>query len=155
MQKQPSLSLMSITPSTAWMPLDSLAEQWGQFGAGAITVSDLHATSMIFAALARETEARTHHLGAWYASAAVGVIDLEHTLDQLGQARAHWIEAITFLELSLTDGDSETAQDARRLLVSDAMEQRLRICMLLQEVAQEQLSVYRRDLSIFMQKEVS
>ena len=154
MQKHPSLSLMSITPSTAWMPLDSLAEQWGQFGAGALTVSDLHATSMIFAALARETEARTYHRGAWYASPAVGVIDLEQTLDQLGQARAHWTEAITFLELSLTDGDSEAAQDARRLLVSDAMEQRLRMCMLLQEVIQEQLSVYRRDLAIFIQKEV-
>jgi hypothetical protein len=126
------------------MPLDSIAHQWGQFGAEVITASAFQVTSTVFAALARETIARQRHLEAWRASRKGQAIDLEHTLDELIQARQHWTEAIACLAILARDVQSpETSPETMRLLVTEAMEQRLRLSMLLQEIAREQLLAYR------------
>src|SRR5712691_1193168 len=96
-------SFIDMGLSTAWIPLDGLAQQWGQFGTEAITNSAFQVTSMVFAALARETLARQRHLETWRASRKGQAIDLEHTLDELIQARQHWTEAIACLEILVRD----------------------------------------------------
>src|SRR5713226_7981562 len=88
---------LSPTLSTAWMPLDGLANQWGQFGAEATTARALQATSRVFAALAQETSARETYLIAWRTSQDVDITDLGHTLDELSQARQHWTDALISL----------------------------------------------------------
>ncbi|MBV9688208.1 MAG: hypothetical protein JO202_00700 [Ktedonobacteraceae bacterium] len=71
-----------ITLSTAWMPLDGLAQQWGQFGSEATSVPALSVTGNVFAALAKETEARS-----WHALATEEPDNLRHALDTLVLAR--------------------------------------------------------------------
>lgn len=130
--------------STAWMPLDGLTDQWGQFGTEATTTHALQATSAVFAALARETEALEHHLAAWSASRDRDVTDLERALDQLSQARQHWTEAILSLELLIQDArGTQTAQDAMHYLLMEAMQQRVRLCLLLHKVEREHLLAYQ------------
>ena len=63
---QPHDRLSDILLSTAWMPLDGLIQQWGRFGAEAISTAALHAASATLSALAREMQAREHHRAAWY-----------------------------------------------------------------------------------------
>jgi hypothetical protein len=47
-------------PSTSWLPLEGLAEQWAAFGRESVAVPDFQATSHVFSALASETNA--YHL---------------------------------------------------------------------------------------------
>jgi hypothetical protein len=134
----PSFSTTAL--STAWMPLEGLAEQWGQFGAEATSAPALHATGMVFSALARETEAQERHMEAWHTSREPGVTDLEHTLEELTQARQHWTDALRFLEMFILDEQCADAfRDAMHSLVTEAMGQRLRVSTLIREVEQEQL----------------
>ena len=126
------------------MPLDGLAGQWGQFGTEAATAHAFQATSRVFAALAQETDAREIYLIAWRRSQAVDLTDLGHTLDTLLQAWQHWTDAMLSLEfVALEAGGNKTAQEAMRLLITQVMEQRVRLSMLLQEIAREHLLAYR------------
>ena len=134
----------SPTLSTAWMPLDGLIQQWADFGAEATSAPALQATSAVFAALARETEALEHHTAAWYNSLAVDITNLQHALDELSQARGHWTEAMLSLELLVLDAlGTKAAKDATHLLIAEAMGQRVRLSLLLHEVEREHLLAYR------------
>lgn len=133
--------------ATAWMPLEGLIEQWGIFGAEATTSSALQATSLSFAALARETEALDHRTNAHLSVQEVDGTNFEHCLHELVQAQTQWTNAIHTLELLLIDEqNTDTFRDALSLLVAETMEQRLRVSTLIQEVEQEQLGIYRRTL---------
>src|SRR5260370_832700 len=91
---QPHDQLSAVLLSTAWMPLDGLIQQWGRFGAEAISTPALHAASASLSALAREMQAREHHLAAWQTSRDVDLTELETTLKGLNQARDHWTDPI-------------------------------------------------------------
>ncbi len=141
---QPHDHLSDVLLSTAWMPLDGLIQQWGRFGAEAISTPALHAASATLSALAREMQAREHHMAAWHTSREVDLTELENTLKGLNQARDHWTDAITALELLILDKHNDDAVgDAMRTLVVQAMEQRLRVSSLIREVEQEQFAAYR------------
>lgn len=131
---------------TAWMPLDGLIQQWGRFGAEAAGVPALHATGAVFSALARETEAREYYITALHTSHKVDLTDLETALDELNQARERWTDAITALELLVSDKHADEAvQNEARVLVAQAMEQRLRVSSLVQEVEREQFAAFHKD----------
>lgn len=135
---------VSLAPSTAWIPLDGLAAQWGHFGAEATTARALQATSRVFAALAQETSARQTFLIAWRTSQDVDVTDLGHVLDELVQARQSWTDALLSLEFVVMEArGTQISPETVRLLMIEAMEQRMRLSMLLQEVEREHLLVYR------------
>jgi len=126
------------------MPLDGLAHQWGHFGAEATTARALQATSRVFAALAQEASARKTYLTAWHTSQDVDVTDLGHVLDELVQARQSWTDALLSLEFVIMEvRGTQISPEAIRLLMIEAMEQRMRLSMLLQEVEREHLLVYR------------
>jgi hypothetical protein len=131
--------------ATYWIPLDNLVQQWGRFGAEAVGVPALHATGAVFSALARETEARKYHVIALHTSHNVDLTDLETALDELNQARERWTDAITALELLVSDEHiDEAIQNEARILVTQVMEQRLRISSLIQEVEWEQFTAYHK-----------
>ena len=131
--------------ATYWIPLDGLVQQWGRFGAEATGVPALHATGAVFSALARETEARGYHMAALRASHVVDLTDLETALDELNQARERWADAITALELLVSDKHADEAiRKEAHVLVAQAMEQRLRVSSLIQEVEREQFTVYQK-----------
>jgi hypothetical protein len=136
----------TTVPSTAWMPLDGLIQQWGAFGSElAITAPALHAVGMAFCALARETTARTYYTAAWHASQDGDLTDLEHALEELLHARQYWTDAMLSLELLLLDADEEHEfRDSLFHLVLEVMEQRTRVALLIHQTQQEQLAAYRR-----------
>jgi len=107
-----TLSAYSSTTalSTAWMPLDGLIQQWGEFGAQkASTAPALHAVGMAFCALARETTACTYYTAAWHTSQDGDLTELEHTFEELLSARQYWTDAMLSLELLLLDPHEEQA----------------------------------------------
>ena len=132
--------------STAWMPLDGLIKQWDTFGTGSPTSSELQAAGMAFCALSRETEALASYTAAQPLSHQVHYsANLEYTLNGLLQARQFWTETMQALEpLLLDDRKQETPHDAIRTLIIEAMEQRSRLSVLINEVECEQLAAYRR-----------
>jgi hypothetical protein len=140
-----SAYLSTTVLSIAWMPLDGFIQEWGAFGEEqASTAPALHAVGMAFCALTRETTARTYYTAAWHASQDGDLTELEHTLEELLQARQYWTDAILSLELLLLDMNEEpTSQDSLQTLVVEAMEQRARVVLLIHKTQQEQLSVYR------------
>src|SRR5712691_3354721 len=70
------------------------------------------------------------------------VTDLGHVLDELAQARQSWTDAMLSLEFMEVRG-TQTSPEAARLLMTEAMEQRMRLSMLLHEVEREHLLAYR------------
>ena len=126
--------------STAWMPLEGLAEQWAHFGAHATDVSTLHATSAAFAALQHETEAYQHHKDACYGSGPQDAhpLSLEQALASLQEALARWTEVMLALEpLAFTPAMDETEH---RFV--EAMHHRQRVMALIGEVGHEQLMAF-------------
>ncbi len=84
---------------------------------------------------------------ALHTSHNVDLTDLETALDELNQARERWTDAITALELLVSDERTDEAiQNEARILVTQVMEQRLRISSLIQEVEREQFTAYHKDL---------
>ena len=79
------------------------------------------------------------------ASRGVDLTDLEAALDELNQARERWADAITALELLVSDkrADEAIRKEAHDLVVQ-AMQQRLRVSSLVQEVEREQFTVYHK-----------
>ena len=134
------MSLFPDTPttlSTAWMPLDGLAQQWGQFGSEASDETALAATSHVFIALAKETEAR-----GWHALAADTLGNpLEHTLEDLVAARAQWSEALMCVKRFI--GSVGATDASLHALALDVLEQRVRLSTLIAEVEREQLAAAR------------
>jgi hypothetical protein len=128
---------------TAWMPLDGLIQQWGQFGAEADNASALHATSLIFSAFAREMTAHEHYIAAYSTSQKVDMTDLESALEELHQARVQWTDAIIAFGASILDETSQcTKRSEGRVMVAQLMEQRLRVSALIQEIEREQFTAY-------------
>jgi hypothetical protein len=141
-----SASASTTILSTAWMPLDGLIQQWGEFGAElALSAPALHAVGMAFCALARETTASSYYTAAWLASQDGDLTELEHTLEELLQARQYWTDAMLSLELLLLDPREEpTFGESLRPLLVEVMEQRARVALLVHQTQQEQLTAYRR-----------
>jgi hypothetical protein len=141
-----SAYLSNTVLSTAWMPLDGLIQEWGKFGAEhTSTAPALHAVGMAFCALSRETTARTYYTAAWHIEEDEDLTELEHTLEELLQARQYWTDAMISLELLLLDPHEELAfQDILRPLLAEVMEQRTRVALLIYQTQQEQLTAYRR-----------
>jgi hypothetical protein len=132
-------------PSTGWIPLEGLTEQWAAFGGKSIAAPDFQATSHVFSALAAETNA--YHLYLEARQPALGFYDLtslEQALDELLQARQGWSEAMHALQLRLCEvALGETQQAALRAQIIQVMQQRLRLSVLLVEVEEEALSLWR------------
>lgn len=127
--------------STNWIPLDGIIQQWGRFGIEANSASALHTTSLIFSALARETTACEHYMAAWHISQKVDTTDLESAVEGLCQAREQWADAMITLSAWILDERScDIARNEARMMVTQLMEQRLRVSALIQEVEQEQLT---------------
>ncbi|MBV9691445.1 MAG: hypothetical protein JO202_17225 [Ktedonobacteraceae bacterium] len=133
---------MSILPdnpttlSTAWMPLDGLAQHWGQFGSEATNVTALSVTSNVFAALAKETAARS-----WHALATEEPDNLRHALAALVLARQQWSEALFSVTVLLRyEGGADAPLHA---LALDVLEQQVRLSTLISEVEREQLAAAR------------
>jgi hypothetical protein len=141
-----SAYLSTTVLSTAWMPLDGLIQEWGEFGAEqASTAPALHAVGMAFGALARETTARSYYTAAWHTAEDGDLTELEHALEELLQARQYWTDAMHALELLLLDPREEPAlQDSLRPVLVEVMEQRTRLALLIYQTQQEQLATYRR-----------
>jgi hypothetical protein len=134
----------TIALSTAWMPLDSLIQQWGAFGEDVITAPALHTVGMVFCALARETTARTYYTAAWHTEEDGDLTDLEHALEELLHARQYWTDAMLSLELLLLDPREEPAfGESLRPLLVEVMEQRARVALLIHQTQQEQLKAYQ------------
>lgn len=132
--------------AVSWQPLEELARQWGQFGAEVGNVAALHATGAAFLALAREVEAREYHIEARRKPHFVDLVDLESALDGLSQAREQWTSTLTVLELLVNDKCvDEIIRRRAQDLVTQAMQQRLHLSVLMQGVEQEQFAVRHRD----------
>ena len=136
--------VLSSVIVSAWMPLDGLIEQWGCFGSEATTLPALYATSQAFAALAQEMEALEQRVEIHRSRQGMDATNLESCLDALMQAWQHWTETIHSLE-RLVLGEQKTNADRHAMVsfLTEAMEQRLRVSRLIQEVAQEQLTIAR------------
>jgi hypothetical protein len=141
----PYESSSPLHPSTSWIPLEGLAEQWAAFGRESVTAPDFQATSHVFCALAAETNA--YHLYLEAQQSALGFYDLtsfEQALDELLQARQEWSEAMHALQLRLCEvALGETQRAAIRAQIIQVMQQRLRLSVLLVEVEEEALSLWR------------
>lgn len=135
----------TITLSSAWMPLDGLIHQWGAFGSEqASTAPALHAVSMAFCALARETTALTYYTAAWRTAEEGDLTDLEHAVEELLSARQYWTNTMLSLELLLLDPREElTCEGSLRTLLVEVMEQRSRVALLIHQTQQEQPAAYR------------
>ena len=139
-QNMPSTGFVS-----AWMPLEGLIEQWGCFGSEATTVPALfYATSQAFAALAQEMKALEQRREAYRSPQGMEATDLESCLVALMQAWQCWTEAIYSLE-RLVPGERKMDADSHAItsFLTEALEQRLRVSMLIQEIEHEQLTLSR------------
>lgn len=136
--QQPQITERPLT--TAWIPLEGLAEQWGHFSAQAASYPCFQATSTIFSALTHESEAFDCHIEAWHPFRHGDQALLQSTLDHLRQA---WTEAFDALEQVLHHTfDISTFQQP----LLQVAEQRVRLATLIVEVEREHLHAVRSNL---------
>jgi hypothetical protein len=148
---EPSLSYGGHTPaalSTAWIPLESLCEQWADIGREASETGLLQITGLAFQALASEHRAHlSFEKARFYTAPAAQMNTLDQAAEALLQARQSWSDAILALELQI--GKLHMAarhHEQATSLLAQVWQERVRVTTLLLEVEQTQV-VCQQDYS--------
>jgi hypothetical protein len=133
-----------------WVPLDDIAAGWAAFGREAATAAATRAASEAFAALAEERRALrsvieaaqgpTQEFSLWSGS----FYKSERALEALSDAAMRWLAAAQEVARHANQCSSDT-RDQQHLqdLITQALEQRLRVWTIAQHVLCEQMGLYQ------------
>ena len=131
-------SSITVASSMAWVPLDSVAEKWADFGAQARLAPAFVATGVAFLALSWEASALRHYSLAQQAHWHDPVLRwLGETVQDLNEALQHWSRVVLWLERL---ANHEQQDPEVRPLFTHVMEQQQRLWMLAQQVQAEQMT---------------
>ncbi|MBO0793642.1 MAG: hypothetical protein J2P36_22190, partial [Ktedonobacteraceae bacterium] len=145
----------AIAPSTLWIPLHELQEQWADFGVEALSSVALASTGHAFLALSWEANALRQYHRAWHAHqqgfTANAWTFRVRASDALVNAHRCWSTTRDWLErlinnraLCVSDDDVEQV----RALIHDTGEQQRRLALLMQVVEREPFDPARTDASL-------
>lgn len=140
-----------LSLSTAWMPLEGVAQQWASFAGTFLTSAAFTATSAVFTALALETEALQHadHAGFRHFNGddRLGRAADEQAIHALQDASAQWLCALSWLE-RLVDDQRHPLDDEHyavlRSFFEEATTQLQRLGVLTQQVQAACVLSYQR-----------
>lgn len=117
---QPPPALLSF--STAWMPLEGIAQQWASFAGTFLTYPAFTATAAIFSALALEAEAlqQFDHAGFCHfnGDGRLGRAADERAIHALQDASSQWLCALFWLQRLADDRQHPFADEDQTTLPS-------------------------------------
>lgn len=118
----PEHSPALLSFSTAWMPLEGVAQQWASFAATFLTYPAFTATAAVFSALALEAEAlqQSDHAGFRHFNGDVrlGRAADEQAIHALQDASSQWLCALSWLQRLADDRWHPLADEDRATLRS-------------------------------------